>query len=71
MTQQPIPNDPKHDASGAPDERAGRPNNRTPLFQANSAARYQRQEMIRQMQSRNGTPLNLLRVGAWMHGRRG
>ena len=60
MTQQPTPVDPTSlppDEAGLPIERGVPPGNRTPLFQANSAARYQRQTMIQEIQGRTGRRL--------------
>ena len=60
MTQQPTPSYPDNSPPDEADtaiERAAPPDTRTPLFQANSAARYQRQEIIRQIQARTGHPL--------------
>ena len=53
MTQQPTPVNPADLPPGRTDaaiERSATPGTRTPLFQANSAARYQRQEIIKQIQ---------------------
>ena len=60
MTQQPTPSYPDNsppDEAYTAIERAAPPDTRTPLFQANSAARYQRQEIIRQIQARTGHSL--------------
>ena len=60
MTQQPTPFDPTGqppDESGPRIELGVPPGNRTPLFEANSAARYQRQTMIKQIQAHTGRRL--------------
>ena len=60
MTQQPTPVDPTGlppDEAGSPIERGVPPGNRTPLFEANSASRYQRQTIIQQIQGRTGRRL--------------
>ena len=60
MTQQPTPVNPSDLPPGRTDaaiERAATPGTRTPLFQANSAARYQRQEIIKQIQDLTGRRL--------------
>ena len=60
MTQQPTPFDPTGqppDESGPPIELGVPPGNRTPLFEANSAARYQRQTIIKQIQAHTGRRL--------------
>ena len=60
MTQQPTPVNPADIPPGRTDaaiERSATPGTRTPLFQANSAARYQRQEIIKQIQDLTGRRL--------------
>ena len=60
MTQQPTPVDPTDfpsDEAGPLIEQGASLSNRTPLFQANSAARYQRQAIIKQIQARTGRRL--------------
>ena len=60
MTQQPTPVDPTgfpSDEAGPLIEQGASLSNRTPLFQANSAARYQRQGIIKQIQARTGRRL--------------
>ena len=60
MTQQPT----RFDPTGQPPDETGHPinlgvppGNRTPLFEANSAARYQRQTIIKQIQAHTGRRL--------------
>ena len=60
MTQQPTPVDPTGlppNEFRSPTEQGVPSGTRTPLFQANSAARYQRQEIIRQIEARTGRRL--------------
>ena len=60
MTQQPTPFDPTGqppDETGTPSLMGVPPGNRTPLFEANSAARYQRQTSIKQIQAHTGRRL--------------
>ena len=60
MTQQPTPVDPTGlppDEFRSPIEQGVPSGNRTPLFQANNAARYQRQEIIKQIEARTGRRL--------------
>ena len=60
MTQQPTTVEPtglSPDEAGAPIERGAPLGNRTPLFQANGAARYQRQTIIQEIQSLTGRRL--------------
>ena len=60
MTQQPTPvdlNSPSSDEAGSSIGLETPTDTRTPLFQANSAARYQRQTMIAQIESRSGRRL--------------
>ncbi len=60
MTQQPTPDqpvDPSLDLTEAGSERTVPSETRTPLFQANDAARYQRREVIKKIQDFTGRPL--------------
>ena len=60
MTQQPIPGDHTDDKSNKADdavELATPPYTKTPLFQAYNASRYQRQEIIKQIQENTGRRL--------------
>ena len=60
MTQQPTPFDPTGqppDEAGTPSLMGVPPGNRTPLFEANNAARYQRQTIIKQIQAHTGRRL--------------
>ena len=60
MTQQPIPEGPDDhlsDRAGTEIERAMPSETKTPLYQANHAARYHRQEIIKQIEDRTGRPL--------------
>ena len=60
MTQQPTPDqpvDPSLDVTEAGSERTVPSETRTPLFQANDAARYQRREVIKKIQDFTGRPL--------------
>ena len=46
-----------------PDPNSGpKPPTRTPLYQANTADRYHRREVIKQIQDRTGRVINLLRI---------
>ena len=60
MTQQPPPIEPDGDSpdqDGTGIERTLPSETRTPFFLANHSARYQRQELIREIQNRTGRPL--------------
>ena len=60
MTQQPTPGDqtdPAPNEAGAAIEHADLPYTKTPLFQAYNAPRYQRQEIIKQIQDSTGSRL--------------
>ena len=60
MTQQPSPIEPDGDSpdqDGTSIERTLPSETRTPFYLANHSARYQRQELIREIQNRTGRPL--------------
>ena len=51
------PNDPIHEQHGQAGNQATLLDTRTPLFQASHAARYHRQDIVRQIQEQTGRPL--------------